>query len=345
MTGQNWSDASMRLRELLETLWARLDDQAAASPVDGILSAELRVSTPEGPVRLGRDTDGMRHLLVPIALSERLDDDRRSAGVHLTTRTLLLGDELPVRYADIACRRGDLAGTFTGLVADICARITVESRGTASSQISRALNSWRLLFGSGTQRWTLPRLAGLFAELLVLEELLTRSAHAIQMWLGPLGCPQDFRSTHHAIEVKGTTSAGSRVVRIHGIDQLEEPPNGTLSLAWFRIVESLSPSARTVRDLLDSCRSKLNDPGELDSRLFALGLTPQSGGPMVGKRFVPTEQRWYEVKGTFPRIVPGSFENGFIPTGVAGIEYQIDLDTVSETGDQMVMLDRLGADL
>lgn len=344
MTDQDWSAASTRLRGLLETLWMRLESRASSEPVGAMLTAELQIDTSHGPVRLGRDPDGMRHLLVPIASSERLDDDRRSSGVHLTTRTLLLGDELPVRYADIACRRRDLAGTFTGLVADICARVATAPGGSAS-QIARALNAWRLLFGGSAQRWTVPRLAGLFAELLVLEELLGRDARAIRSWLGPLGCPQDFRGTHHAVEVKGTTSAEGRVIRIHGVDQLEAPPNGTLSLAWFRIAESAAPAARTVADVLNACRSKMHDLGELEARLLALGLSPNGDDSTSEIRFLSMEQRWYEVAGAFPRVVPESFESGAVPQGVAGVEYLVDLDSVPALVDRETALDRLGADL
>jgi len=343
MTDPGWSIASTRLRELLESLWVRLEDRASSEPAGAMLSAELQVGTPYGPLRLGRDPEGMRHVLVPIAPTAQLDDDRRSIGVHLTTRTLLLGDEPPVRYADIACKRRDLNGTFTGLVVDVCTRIAAEPQD--SSQISHVLNAWRLLFGTSTQRWTVPRLAGLFAELLVLEELLERDARAARTWLGPLGCPQDFRGTHHAIEVKGTTSADGRVVRIHGIDQLESPPDGTLSLAWFRIAESLSPTARTLTDVLGSCLTKAQDPGEVESRLLALGLTPDGGGPMDENRFLPIEQRWYGVVDTFPRIVPESFMTGSAPPGVTAIEYQVDLDSVPALEYRDTVLDRLGADL
>jgi hypothetical protein len=344
MTDRSWSSASTRLRDLLEGLWSRLDDQAAVETVGPILSAELQIATSHGPLRLGRDPDGMRHLLVPIAPSEQLEEDRRSAGVHLLTRTLLLGDELPVRYADIACRRRDLHGTFTGLIADICARVATEPENSAF-QIARALHTWRLLFGGAPERWTTPRLAGLFAELTVLEELLSRDSRAVRAWLGPLGCPQDFRGDHHAVEVKGTTSAEGRVIRIHGADQLETPPHGTLSLAWFRVATSTAPAARTVADLLEACRSRIHDLDELERRLIALGLAPASEGPVSEIRFLVSDQRWYEVTNSFPRIVPESFGDGAVPAGVTDVEYQVDLDTVSALESAEATLNRLGADL
>jgi hypothetical protein len=344
MNEHRWSLASLRLRELLEVLWDRLDRQASVETQSAMITTALEVGTAHGTLRLGRDADGLRHLLVPIGPGDRVDDDLRSAGVHLTTRTLSSDDELPVRYADIACRRRDLAGTFTGLVADLTGLIAV-TPGRAPSLIVRTLHAWRLLLGGTSNRWTIPRLAGLFAELVALENLLGVNPHSVRAWLGPLGCPQDFRGTHHALEVKGTLAAEGRIVHIHGADQLEAPENGTLALAWLRITESTAPGARSIPEILAACREKTDDLSALETRLAALGLPEGDEGPVGRTRFLPTEDRWYEVAGDFPRVVPRNFVGGAVPTGVHALEYQIDLDAVSQLTEREVVLERLGADL
>ncbi|MHB9858564.1 PD-(D/E)XK motif protein [Streptomyces sp. YIM S03343] len=344
MTEHRWSVASLRLRDLLEGLWDLLDQQAATAIDDAMITAGLEVGTIHGALRLGRDSEGLRHLLVPIGPGDRVDDDLRSTGVHLTTRTLSSDDALPVRYADIACRRRDLAGTFTGLVADLAGLIAMEPY-RAPSLIVRTLHAWRLLFGGGSSRWTVPRLAGLFAELVVLEELLGVDPRAVRAWLGPLGCPQDFRGAHHAIEVKGTASAEGRVVHIHGVDQLEAPEQGTLTLAWLRVTESTAPGARSVLELLAECRGMTDDLSALETRLTALGLPQDDEGPIGRTRFLATEQRWYEVSEDFPRVIPQSFVGAAVPVGVQDLEYRIDLDTVPHITEREPVLERVGADL
>ncbi|MFE5894217.1 PD-(D/E)XK motif protein [Streptomyces sp. NPDC056462] len=344
MTERHWSPASLRLRDLLDGLWDRLDQQAHSATDSPMITVGLEVTTPHGALRLGRDTEGLRHLLVPLDAAATVDDDMRSAGVRLTTRTLSRDDELPIRYADIACLRRDLTGTFTGLVADLAALIATEPH-RAPSLIVRTLQSWRLLFGGTANRWTTPRLAGLFAELLVLEELLDLDPRTIRTWLGPLGCPQDFRSIHHAIEVKGTVAAEGRVVHIHGADQLEAPAQGTLALAWLRVAQSTGPGARSVPEVLDACRGKIDDLTALETRVAALGLPHEDGGPVTQTRFLATEQRWFEVSGDFPRITPQSFVDTSIPTGVHGLEYRIDLDAISHVTARETVLEHLGADL
>ncbi|WP_165845561.1 PD-(D/E)XK motif protein [Streptacidiphilus pinicola] len=329
---------------MLEQMWMRLDQEAIRQPDARMLSAELQIPTVQGLLRLGRSAEGRRHLLVPIAPEDQLDDDRRSAGVHLVTRSLLLGDELPVRYADLSCRRADLQTTFTSLVAELCVQIAAEPEGRPA-RIARTLNAWRLLFGGTTERWTLPRLAGLFAELVVLEALLDREPGAIRHWLGPLGCPQDFRGSKSAIEVKATTAADNRVVRIHGADQLETPPGTALFLAWFRVAKSSAPDARSVFDVLEACSPRVEDLEELETRLRALGLPSEGEGPASDIRFVTIEQRWYEVGDQFPRITPGSFLGGVVPVGAMDLEYSIDLDTVPAHADRERVITELGADI
>ncbi|MFJ9075542.1 PD-(D/E)XK motif protein [Streptomyces sp. NPDC102278] len=371
MTARPWSAATVRLRELFESQWSLLDRRAAGAasggPVSGgrgsggavshdpghdrsvitakaVITAKLEIDTPHGALRLGLDGDGLRHLLVPIGPAAGVEDDVRSAGVRLTTRTLSHDDGLPVRYADIACLRRDLAGTFTGLVADLAGLILAEP-DQAPSLIVRTLHAWRLLLAGASTSWTVPRLAGLFAELRVLEALLDVNPQAVRAWLGPLGCPQDFRGAHHAIEVKAGVAAEGRVVHVHGVDQLETPTGGTLTLAWSRVTESTAPGARSVPDLLAACRERIDDLGAFETRLTALGLPGGDGSTIDRVRFLTAEQRWYDVSGDFPRVVPGSFVGGAAPAGVRGVEYRIDLNTVAHTAEPERVLKRLGADL
>lgn len=344
MTERHWSVASLRLRDLLEGLWSLLDRQASGASNRTMATTGLEVSTSHGPLRLGRDNEGLRHLLVPLGPGDRIDDDLRSSGVHLTTRNLTRDEDLPVRYADIACRRGDLNGTFTGLVADLTGLIASKP-DRAPALIVRTLHAWRLLFTGDPVRWTTPRLAGLFAELVVLEDLLEVDPRAARAWLGPLGCPQDFRSSHHAVEVKGTAAAEGRVVHIHGADQLEAPAHGTLALAWMRVTESSALHARSVPDMIEACRLRTEDLCAFESRLTALGLPSHDEGSIGRTRFLTTEQRWYEVSGDFPRIVPHSFVDAAVPIGVQSLNYRIDLDTVPHLTERNTVLQRLGADL
>jgi hypothetical protein len=190
-----------------------------------------------------------------------------------------------------------------------------------------------------------PRLAGLFAELTVLEALLTVHAGAAQVWHGPTGSPHDFRSAHHAIEVKASTTTSGRIVRVHGVDQLESPEAGSLHLAWFRVAVSTGTAARSILDVIDSCRTRADAADILDTRLAALGIGGEVDAALTDTRFEPTDEQWYEVDHAFPRIVPASFAEGAVPLGVSGMEYLVDLDNVPARADRTAALDRLASEL
>ncbi|MEV4425228.1 PD-(D/E)XK motif protein [Streptomyces sp. NPDC049602] len=342
-TDPNESAASAQLRRLLEQLWRQLSNESRSSPNTLMLSAELKIDTPHGLLRLGLDSDGRRHLLVPIAPHQRLETDRRSAGVHLTDRVLLVEDA-PVRFADLSCRRPDLTEIFTGLVADVCTRVAAEP-DSLPSRLAQTLSSWRLLLSGQPVRWTPQRLAGLFAELTVLERLLRLSPAAVATWLGPTGCAQDFRAQDTCLEVKASLASEGRVIHVHGVDQLEAPERGSLCLSWFRVAESSLRSAQSIADVMESCRSRTDAPAVLDERLRRLGIGPEKPPIISDIQFTITDERWYRVDDAFPKIVPTSFANGTVPAGVSALEYLIDLDTVRAEADGSAVLDDMASRL
>jgi len=97
--------------------------------------------------------------------------------------------------------------------------------------------------------------------------------------------------------------------------------------------------------MLAVCVGKSDDLGALETRVAALNLPQDDEGPTDRTRFIVTEQRWFEVTGDFPRIVPQSFVNAAVPAGVQGLGYRIDLDGVSQVAEREMILERLGADL
>jgi hypothetical protein len=332
------------LRRTLDRLWDELQARAATHQGSSLLTAELALPAAHGSLRVGLDETGYRHLLVPMGGADgRTIDDRRSAGVHLGTRTLIAGEQ-PVRFADLVCLRRDLHGVFTGLAADVCERIAAAPELSAAG-LGRVLDSWRTLFAGG-DGWTASRLAGLYGELVVFEKLLSLDGGATGAWRGPHGAAQDFRAVRHAIEVKTTAVSEGRFVRIHGTDQLETPTGGSLTLVWLRLAARPAPAGRSIAGLLDHCLELADDPASIMAGLDALRF-PELSSPLVqNTRFEVLEERWYPVEGQFPRVTPDAFSAGAVPAGVGAVEYLIDLDTVpSALVDGSVVAKRLVADL
>lgn len=323
MTGVHKSQEAA-LRRTLEVLWRELAEKHSASDDRTLQSAELALPTPAGPVRLASDSYGLPHLLVPLVKGNKDVEDRRSSGVHLATRTLLVDDEV-VRFLDLECRRTTLTGVFTGLVADIC-MVLARTESAPEQAVPEALEAWRELLG-GRPQWTPQRLAGLYGELLVLEHLLAVDPGAADTWTGPTGAAQDFRSHSNAIEVKTTTSTQGRLIHVHGLEQLVRPPAGSLRIAWFRLEASAPGVADDVPSIVERCLAA-GEPHTILSRLDRLGLPALASSEIRVASFSLIDQRLFEVDEDFPSITPARFSSGVVPAGVSGVEYYVDLDTV-----------------
>lgn len=321
-----------RLRSTLESLWRNISVESPITDAGSLSSAELKFPSSEGPLRLALDTHGMRHLLVPLAATTAAIEDRHSAGVHLITRDLVI-DDAPVRYLDLACRRTDLAGVFTGLVADVCLALARDPHEPGKT-LTRNLAAWRELFGGDRPAWTVPRLAGLFGELVLLEEMLRRRPSASRYWVGPTGVGQDFRSDRNAIEVKTTTAMQGRVVRIHGTDQLDPPAAGFLSVVWCRVIAGEPGGGESVPKLIERCLA-LGGDQPLLSLVDRLKLPALTSTELTAVTFELVERRLFDVDASFPRITPDRFAAGTMPAGVGGVEYLLDLDVVTPSDDDL----------
>jgi hypothetical protein len=278
-----------------------------------------------GAVRLGRDHEGLPHLLIPLPDARRGEVLKRTGGLTLTVRPLVL-DGTPQTFVDLACLRTDLLHVFVSLAVDLRGRLEAgrEPVGTVMESVAQ----WQSLFALGAMQWTRNKCAGLFAELTVLGRLLAIDPHAIGTWCGPLGAAQDFRGHRHAVEVKSTPGGEGRLIRVHGTDQLEVPARGDLLLAWFRLVEGDRTQGRSVRSTLEGVTRNCSDGRHLATCLAALALPPPPHPFLDDQVFSVAEERWLRVDEDFPRIVPSSFTTGAIPGGIAAVEYLVDLDVV-----------------
>lgn len=322
MTTDRNGPAASDVRSRLGSAWHSLTERnvGIAHRLDALQLDPLHVD--DRPMLAALDSDGRRHLLVPLPDSSGDVEDSRSAGVNLSTRTL----DRPggrQRYADLVCLRTDLAGVFAGLSADVCTAVI--GSPAPGLVVAQKLSAWRELFEAPQQAWSTGRVAGLFAELLVLRSLLELDSSATDAWRGPLGEAQDFRSGGHALEIKATLSPETRMVSVHGWDQLEAPVGGDLQLGWFRLRPD--EHGQTVTELVDECLARASAPGDIHTRLDRLAVPPLDSGALL-LRLRHVEERWFAVDDSFPAIIPARFTTGHVPTGVISVDYRVDLDTV-----------------
>ncbi|MFF1609792.1 PD-(D/E)XK motif protein [Amycolatopsis sp. NPDC058278] len=305
------------LREVVDDHWERLEEQHTSGP-EHVRTSDLPVTTSLGPMLAAVDHAGNRHLLVPLSAHQHVRLDRGGAALTVRERPLE-NDQTYERYADLGCLRRDLDEVFTGLVADVLTSVE-EAPDRPLKSLYTVLGRWRALFQHSPAPLSADRLAGLFGELVVLNELLAGESTAVDFWTGPSGHRHDFTVGTRGIEVKTSTAATGRKVRIHGAEQLQPPPHGALDLVWVR-VERVADQGSTISELVDRAHRTGDDDTKLLFKLAEAGYRPADADLYRNVRFAVREQRWYEVDDDFPRIAPSS-----VAPGIFDLDYTVDLD-------------------
>ncbi|MFI5678333.1 PD-(D/E)XK motif protein [Streptomyces cellulosae] len=311
------------LRKLIEDRWTALDaDQTTGER--SLRVSQLPVVSESGPLAVAVDHSGHRHVLVPIHAHRKVRAGLDGPVLRLVKRALE-DEETYQTYADLVCLRNDLNDVFTELCVDVLGA-TEELPDNPVKALYRVLDRWKDLFRAQAIPLGPEQLAGLFGELIVLNRLLEKDPSAHRLWRGPEGHRHDFTAEAIAVEVKATTAGEGRRPRIHGLDQLEAPKNGTLSLAWFRLQRTSRKGVGIgFVDLVELTLRLCDDEGALLDLLAASGYRPSDSDHYHDIRFVLVEERWYDVVPGFPRLTGQALVEAGVPISVMDVEYTIDL--------------------
>ncbi|WP_035795720.1 PD-(D/E)XK motif protein [Kitasatospora mediocidica] len=332
------------LRKVVEQYWTALETEQA-SDARHLRVSQLPVSTDGGPLAVGVDHDGHRHLLVPIHSHQKVRAGLDGPVLRLRKRPLE-DKETYQTYADLGCLRSDLNDLFTELCLDVL--VVVEGMPeTPVKALYRVLDRWRALFRTENKPLKSEQLAGLFGELILLNRLLEQDPSAHRLWHGPHGHRHDFSTVTTAVEVKSTTAGEGRRPRIHGLDQLEPPAGGLLCMAWFRLQRTLAESAGTgFIESIERALRLCDDESVLLELLAAAGYHSSDADHYRDVRFVITEEAWYRVDAEFPGLTSRALAAAGVPVTVLEVEYTIDLsgehpaplrqETVSTVIDSMI---------
>lgn len=227
-------------------------------------------------------------------------------------------------FVVVACGEPSLRDVFDHFLAALVeAQERTPDRHPAATAIV-VLARWRALFRPSRDALGPTELAALLAELMVLAEIVERDPQrSLGVWAGPTGARHDLRRGTDAIEVKSTLSHTAREAGINGIDQLEAPAGGTLTLAWHRL-ERAEDGPLSVFGLAE----RLIAAGAPAQQLY--GLLEQAGSPPSLReahdavRFDLRDRAFFAVAGDFPRIVSATFGDA-PPEGVDDLRYRIAL--------------------
>lgn len=296
-----------------EALWAR----RAAPDVTGRLVAAL-------------DSDGKRHLLIPLATSEEGTEDAQSRGLGLTVRELEMPGHEPGRYLDIICNDATGHEAFDLIGGEIAERLAA-GRETAPEIVTRVIAKWRRFWGQlPKQLLSRERQIGLFAEVWFLAHWLIpryEAGDAVSRWRGPFGARHDFEWHGRSVEVKATTSTRGRVHRINGLDQLAPPDQGELLFFSLHLREEAG-ATNTLPSVIAACCNQLGgNPHALcqfESVLAQAGYALDDEDEYEKLRFRIVDQGLFAVREDFPRLTTAHLQAG-LPMGIEHMEYDINL--------------------
>jgi hypothetical protein len=257
--------------------------------------------------------------------------DGLSRGLSVATRELTVGRQQAARYLDLECR--DVTGhpVFDLIGREIAQALARQERQPAEIA-RRVLARWRRFWGQAPQSLlSREQLLGLFAEVWFLQLWLLpvlTAAEAVQRWRGPFGARHDFEWPGRSVEVKATSSTRGRVFRIHGIEQLLPPEQGTLLFFGMRVREEAG-SSNTLPGIVARTRDEIQSDddalGRFETALHQAGYSPVHDDEYARTRLRVAEERLFLVRDDFPRVTPESF-GGAIPSGVEKVEYDVNLN-------------------
>ena len=263
------------------------------------------------------NTEDYAGLLLPLAREELNDLPHGS-------RRLLVQPDFRDGHSwvRITCLDRDLEAVFLRFCETVLGEVARQVPPPAA--IDRALSRFRRLFEQVDSAIDGERIAGLAAELLVLEWLVESGTDAAPAWRGPYGETHDFVFGNVHVEVKALPASGERKCRISNIYQLEEPLDGTLYLAGVR----LAPGRETIGAIYERIVAGLPSEGVdvLEAAMQGAGCPIPVTDQWNSRGFAPGPIETWRVDRGFPRLIAASLQTGTLPQGVSDVRYTVSLE-------------------
>lgn len=236
---------------------------------------------------------------------------------------LMLRDEKNVDLFETFCR-------------DLLARVgPCDSDGKAVAAFVERLQGWQKFFERGGSGLSGEAERGLWGELFCLREYLwpRLGSAALDVWFGPLGAPQDFKSGNCALEVK-TVSPDSPTVRISSELQLDDANLERLFLFCARLTEA--ENGESLPQIIESLRARCDAKRRrrFDGLLLEAGYFDAHAAQYDAHLFALNGQSLFEVKAGFPRLIAAN-----IPGGLGRLSYCLDLSVCSAFQCEFAELD------
>ncbi len=214
---------------------------------------------------------------------------------------------------------------FTELAENVVSVLARDPGKGAAARVLGRVIAWQEFFALERNEFSADQAAGLFAELLILEQNIVPDHGAlagIDAWHGPDPALQDFQFGEVAIEVKSSRATGLGALRISSERQLDPDPAGQLYVAYVRLDQRATGAGTTLSEKIAELRELLADDYAaitlLEQRLLSYGWH-EGVAQHRTEKYVVLSSEFFEVRDEFPRIVPSQLQ-----AGVHDVHYTVD---------------------
>lgn len=168
---------------------------------------------------------------------------------------------------------------------------------------------------------------GLIGELLYLSDFIDKHGEvaALDSWVGPEGCDQDYNFEIGWAEIKTTIISGTSV-QVSSLQQLDREDKGLLIVYFLDRTTSCGNNTISLNELIEQIMTKLS----LDKNkyLFAIklaksGYQNKDAEKYSSFRFKLAEKRIYQVDKDFPRLTKDN-----VSPSIIEVQYKIDLPSI-----------------
>lgn len=309
-------------------------DLIESQPTTGArLTVRTAVPSRRDDVLIAVDAGHRRYVLVVIPSGEPCElAERTSRGIAVQTVEMNTGAGVVSNFVEIACMEKQGHAALDIVINELVDALDAGASIGRVRLVQNVLAKWRHFWaGLSVAALSKEQHLGLFGELWFLTRWLSPSvgaSKAVQMWRGPIGARNDFETKGLGIEVK-TTSRLDAVHVIHGLEQLLEPPSGSLFM-FSLIVRDEASGSESLPRLVDEARSLLADDftqlSQFDSSLYSTGYDDRHA-PEYNKLLLRVRSEgFYRVTSSFPRLIPSSLISG-VPEGVTAVNYELCMDS------------------
>ena len=212
---------------------------------------------------------------------------------------------------------------FVQVMQDVIDAVELAGLSRIISSIINVLSKWSLFFKRNEQT-TLSEIEqqGLYGELCVFEGLLKNGNDAVSCWTGCMKETHDFYINANSSEVKTSSKSGPDIIKVSNEYQLDDSDmDGRLYLAFFKMKRSEADGER-LPAIIKRIHEKLTEDQweKFEDKLLKAGYIYKMP-ELYTYAFRVRNERFFEVKGGFPRIIALNLDNG-----IGAVEYELSLD-------------------